>query len=203
MMTCRDFEGLVTEYLDGELSQNIQHQMEEHLSSCQACAQKINSVKMLCRQLKNLMTVKTSAEFENMLRARIRLENRKERYQRESFFSLRRANLLAYAVALVVVVLAGFFITQQVRRQQSAAPQAAANMEWQNGQAIQQQKNSGEVIVYYVDREPAMKILSPRNFVRRLERTKTTNPNQDTIAVSFSNQKMTNLSGTYYPTKSY
>lgn len=204
MKTCRNFEGHVSEYIEDELAKNSKSLLEAHLQSCQHCAQIINSVNALRRSLRNIAKVKTSDDFDNMLRARIRLENRKSRFRRESIFSSWKVRIPAYGMAVVFVIFAVLLISQKVQQQKNSFPQAAAQLDWMNGrQAVQQQNNPDGVKIYFVDREPAIKVLSPTNFVKRWERTRESNSNLDTNSITFPKQKLVNMTESYNYTKSY
>ena len=51
-LTCTQFEGLITFYLDGELSNSLRQAFEEHIKECPACAMKFKVIKSIIGDIK-------------------------------------------------------------------------------------------------------------------------------------------------------
>lgn len=52
-ITCEQFEGLITFYLNGELSENMREAFEEHLSKCTTCHIRFNMLNSIIKELKD------------------------------------------------------------------------------------------------------------------------------------------------------
>ncbi|MCD8378352.1 MAG: zf-HC2 domain-containing protein [Candidatus Gastranaerophilales bacterium] len=52
-ITCEQFEGLISFYLNDELSENLRTAFEEHLSSCPACHIRFNMLSSIINELKD------------------------------------------------------------------------------------------------------------------------------------------------------
>lgn len=75
MVTCKDFQDFVSDFVDGELPPPLQKEFREHLASCHYCTYISNNVEKVCTILKNLDKVQTSDTFEMKLRQRILKES--------------------------------------------------------------------------------------------------------------------------------
>lgn len=51
-LTCRQFEGLITFYLDGELNERLKQSFEEHLKNCPTCNMKFKIIKSIIGDIK-------------------------------------------------------------------------------------------------------------------------------------------------------
>ncbi|MCL5019351.1 MAG: zf-HC2 domain-containing protein [Patescibacteria group bacterium] len=78
MVTCKDFQDFVSDFVDGELPPPIQKKFREHLASCHYCTYVYNNVAKVCTILKNLDKVQTSDSFELRLRQRLLEESERK-----------------------------------------------------------------------------------------------------------------------------
>lgn len=51
-LTCGQFEGLITFYIDGDLSNSLKHAFEEHLAECSGCAMKFKVIRSIISDIK-------------------------------------------------------------------------------------------------------------------------------------------------------
>lgn len=82
-MTCPDIFGRLSEYLDGELPENMQAEMQTHIEDCPPCVEFVKSLRKsieLCREMKQTAVVreKPSAECIEAMRA-VYLEKLRQR----------------------------------------------------------------------------------------------------------------------------
>ena len=52
-LTCSQFEGLITFYIDNELSESLKKSFEEHLHECAGCSMKFKVIKSIVEDIKN------------------------------------------------------------------------------------------------------------------------------------------------------
>lgn len=71
MVTCKEFQDFISDFVDGELPPPLQKKFREHLASCHYCTYISNNVEKVCTILKNLDKVQTSNTFEMRLRKRL------------------------------------------------------------------------------------------------------------------------------------
>jgi predicted anti-sigma-YlaC factor YlaD len=71
MMHCDTVKELLSDYIDNSLEPNVISQVSSHLETCLDCEKLVQRVKAITLQLKKSQTIKTSAEFDKNLRARI------------------------------------------------------------------------------------------------------------------------------------
>ena len=71
MMHCDTVKELLSDYIDNSLEPGIKSQIKNHLEACLDCEKLVQRVKTLTKRLNKSQSIKTSAEFDKNLRARI------------------------------------------------------------------------------------------------------------------------------------
>ena len=104
-MNCEELKSMITAYVDGELTQDQQKELEPHLATCGTCRQEVAEQRALKEQLNMIrFTEPTDAELERYWR---NVYNRLERGAGWVLFSLGAIVLLCYG---------GFKLVEQVVR---------------------------------------------------------------------------------------
>lgn len=106
MANCDKFVSLYTEYLDGKLSPEIKSEFDQHIHTCQECAESLKHMRALKSQLRGLTPIKTSDAFHIVLRSRIRQELEKETIPEKiiNFFRIYRWPSFATGVAVLILI---------------------------------------------------------------------------------------------------
>jgi hypothetical protein len=124
-MTCKNLEGLITEYLEETLSSSARAEFEAHLAACPDCRKRLDEMRALIRASHDL-----GGKLNQDWRARAGeteyqfMENLQARALKESSAAKKRYRKLAPAAAAVVVIAIGagvWFHVQTARR--AALPQ--------------------------------------------------------------------------------
>jgi hypothetical protein len=160
MNNCYQCEELISAYLEKELNYHDNQQLDVHLQECPSCLKKSNNIRLLRQKLASLPTAKVSSDFDSMLRARIRLEQRMERHKRESLlFSWKlKGPILGLSMALFIFVL--LTVYSQMADRNTYSPVAAVDQSWENKQFVQQNAHNQGVTIYWIDRKPAFEIIT-------------------------------------------
>lgn len=122
MKNCKWFEKFFSDYIDGQLDSKMILDLESHLKDCPNCMEIIQRMKKIGKNLQNLPRLKTSNDFETVLRTRIRVEmglKRNSWFTGVDGFSLK---VPAYIVSLAVFAAMVFFISQQTSQNNLKGP---------------------------------------------------------------------------------
>jgi len=71
MMSCDTAKEFLSNYIEGTLDDFDRREIEEHLAQCGQCKNTLKQVQFLARRLQSTVPLKTSADFEKKLHARI------------------------------------------------------------------------------------------------------------------------------------
>lgn len=125
MNNCDKFAELCSDYVEQSLSRADHQAMESHLADCPTCYEKVHGIKLLRNRLKQLPSLKTTPDFETVLRARIQIS---KNIGSPTFFKFPvQYRLPAFAVAVMVLIIsASFLIQNQFPSASSLAGSAAA-----------------------------------------------------------------------------
>jgi len=74
MKKCKWFEKFFSDYIEGQLDSKTLLELEQHLQECPHCLEAIQRMKKISTRLQALDPLKTSTDFETVLRTRIRVE---------------------------------------------------------------------------------------------------------------------------------
>lgn len=122
MSFCQGFEEKIFDHVEGLLPHEFRQEVNEHFQSCHRCSNIYSTLLGVKTQLRSLKPVKTSADFETVLRTRIRMERS---LSRRSFFA-KPIGIQIYAATGAFIVLAAFFFlgswTNPFRQSDSIPP---------------------------------------------------------------------------------
>lgn len=118
MGNCEKFMEKIFDYVDGLISPDKKREIESHVGECSNCRNLFTDAKNVRQQLRNLKPVKTSADFDTVLRARIRMERS---LNRRGIFDWP-LRLPIYAVAGSLAVITAFFILSESKSSFRANP---------------------------------------------------------------------------------
>ncbi len=106
MVHCEKFLVKIFDYVDNLIPSDKKREVESHVKECLSCRGIFDDAKALRQQLRGLRALKTSPDFETVLRARIRME---KSLSRRGVFNWP-FRLPVYAVAGSLAVITAFFI---------------------------------------------------------------------------------------------
>jgi len=110
MMSCEQFEPLISAYVDGELPAEQSRQLEEHLAACERCTRELAEVRALKEQLA-MMKFKEPTDAE-LRRYWSSIYNRLERGLGWMLFS---------AGAIILLCFGGFKLVEEIIRDEKVA----------------------------------------------------------------------------------
>lgn len=121
MEKCYYFRKLFLDYTEGNLNDLQRDDFEKHLKECPLCHEELQGFRQIQQELHQVDAHKTSADFDVILRARIR---REKRVQSFGWFSRHNAAVPAYMLSGAMLVLAFVLFQGQVSdlNQQNAGP---------------------------------------------------------------------------------
>ncbi|MFQ5823153.1 MAG: anti-sigma factor family protein [bacterium] len=106
MTACKRFEGQIFDYLDDLLPNTQKKEIEKHFEECSRCSNAFKEIKNIRSLLRRLKTVKTSSDFETVLRTRISMERS---LSRRGIINLP-IKIPLYAAAGALLIIAASFI---------------------------------------------------------------------------------------------
>ena len=108
MKNCDKFKRRMSEFLDGELRGTLKREFEEHIKKCRVCSNAVTRLQNIRSSLRQLSPIKTSPDFDAMLRARIRLTSsaRWRNYGGRNVVMPWRIPAFALGTIVVVIVAA-------------------------------------------------------------------------------------------------
>lgn len=186
MRDCDKFKLSISEYVDGQLTGEEKDAVEAHLKSCKKCQQLAQNLRALKGALRNLAPVRTSTDFDAMLRANIRIRNksqwRRPNSRREVFMPWR---IPAYALGIISIVIIAF-VSINLMQQHQSAPLATSQ---QNSAAqVSSTDDSARVFLNYVlDQIPLEQLVSNRAVQINSKNAPT---RQSSVPDSVKNQEM-------------
>jgi hypothetical protein len=122
MKDCKWFEKFFSDYIDGQLDSKMLLELEDHLKDCPHCVEIIQRMKSISSRLQNLDQLKTSSDFETVLRTRIRVEMGLKRNSLLPGFNGFSLKAPVYAVSLAFFAAMILFISHKTSQQDSAEP---------------------------------------------------------------------------------
>ena len=103
MSTCQLWKAHSSDYVEGALSKSEQREFDDHLASCTACMQSVESLRLLRQKLVNLPKVETNPDFHTVLNARIGMDRRQLDWRFGSY--LERFKVPAFALSMAALVI--------------------------------------------------------------------------------------------------
>ncbi|RKY88180.1 hypothetical protein DRQ09_03265 [candidate division KSB1 bacterium] len=105
MISCKEFQSFISDYIDGDVSQFLKAEIEEHLASCNDCSLIVKRTLTIKNYLKNLRKVQASPRFEILLRERLKSElNNVKKFNDKRLFSINSFPVKPAIGALVGVI---------------------------------------------------------------------------------------------------
>jgi Putative zinc-finger len=105
MMDCSEIRTLLSEYLDDALDAKVKAMVQEHLGTCPACREELDSLKTLVEGIGSLESVKAPADFLDQLHRRMERRSRISEIKEWLFRPLRVKIPLQLAGAAVLAFL--------------------------------------------------------------------------------------------------
>jgi len=105
MTDCSEIKTLLSEYLDDALDDKAKALADEHLRTCPACREELDSLKALVKDIGSLESVKAPADFLTQVHKRMERHSRLSRIQEWLFYPLRVKIPLQLAGAAVMAFL--------------------------------------------------------------------------------------------------
>jgi hypothetical protein len=143
MTDCSEIRTLLSEYLDDALDAKAKALADEHLRSCPACREELDSLKALVKDLGSIESVRAPADFLDQLHKRMERPSRVSTLRDWLFYPLRVKIPLQLAGAAVMA----FIIFSILPLQQPAVKLYSKS---------EQEKKAGDS-AYYVDESKEMK----------------------------------------------
>jgi len=135
MMHCDTIKEIISDYIDNSLEPGLKSQINKHLEVCLNCKKLVQQVKAITIQLNQVSKIKTSAEFDKNLRARIIGADKNN----SSTFPVRG---LIYGLSGLTAAAAVYFITTTAIFSGETKPMEPVQFQTQTGvqqnQIIQQ-----------------------------------------------------------------
>ena len=117
-MNCYDFELNISAYIEGELKQTVRENFINHKETCDNCFEKLSDISKLMENMLNISNVKTSSQFDQVLRERIiEIDNKGpsiwKRFLLYKPLGFEPFPALGFTMALVMVIGASFLLLNQ------------------------------------------------------------------------------------------
>jgi len=106
MTDCNRLKDHLYDYVDDVLPNEPRKRLEQHLQHCPDCEAVFQNLMYLKNRLKTLKPLKTSSDFDMILRTRIKMERSLNRGR----FANWPVKLPIYAASAALVILAAFFV---------------------------------------------------------------------------------------------
>lgn len=200
MDNCYQYEELISDYIENLLDSNSRQQFDNHQKKCSPCARKTNNIKVLHNSLTTLPVKEVSSDFDSMLRARIRIENKRERQKRQSLLFSWKIRVPIYGISVVLILFILITVFSQLSNKNTLSPFASLNPEWQNRTAITQNISTGVQTVYSLEYKSAIDVLSQQPSKHLNERKQSEVTNADSSSLTVYNKPKGNLSDNFYQT---
>ena len=102
MMDCSEIRNSLSEYLDDALDAKAKALADEHLRTCPACREELDSLKSLVKGIGSLESVKAPADFLDRLHQRMERPSKISQMREWLFYPLRVKIPLQLAGAAVI-----------------------------------------------------------------------------------------------------
>jgi hypothetical protein len=105
MTDCAEIRNLLSEYLDNALDAKAKALADEHLHTCPACREELDSLRALVKELGSIESVKAPADFLDQLHKRMERPSKRSTVREWLFYPLRVKIPLQLAGAAVVALI--------------------------------------------------------------------------------------------------
>jgi len=106
MNECSLYKNKLALDAEHELDESDKLAIANHIKSCQSCAAKISDVQIIRNQLRNITKIKTTSDFETVLRARIQMSKNIGQDPLTILYKKYRLPALGFAIATIVATIA-------------------------------------------------------------------------------------------------
>jgi len=162
MDSCQRFKEMVSDYIEGGLSQQSKVLMDKHLRDCLRCKGAIKQLKSLIHTVRELPRIKVSPDFETVLKARISMENGLARRRRARLLPLGQIKFPAYAFSAVMIVVALVASLLLIKPETNEAPLADINKElYKQSGPVRVDPTTNEKFIFFIEKQP-VPIINPQ-----------------------------------------
>jgi len=126
MANCNRISDLFSEYVENDLPRDDAAKVQAHLAACPSCKERVDQLMVLRQRLTGMHQVKTTDDFDLVLRARIQMSKKIGRSTLLPQFFVNRSPLFNYAMATAAVLLL-VFTGSLMLSPQSETPRNSAN----------------------------------------------------------------------------
>lgn len=102
-MKCKDYQEMISPYLDDALSLDEKQHLEEHLKHCLSCRETLEALRMITRELAQIEAVELPQKFHEELRNRLRKDEKHHR---------PLSKWIPYAAGLAAALVIGFVMVE-------------------------------------------------------------------------------------------
>jgi len=157
MKNCKRFQKMISDYVEGELGDNHKNNFEKHLQMCKTCHQVILRIRKLRESLGCMTLIQTSADFDTVLRTRIKIESGIGRRRLQEIIWSWPAKIPVYGMAVALIVIAMVLVFEQTKKtNQTQKPEAYVDTQWYGGNPEQNNFTpilvETENVIYVIDR---------------------------------------------------
>lgn len=121
------YENMISEYLDGELSEAEEKELILHLEGCPDCAEHLAFVKKLSEKLP-IASEEPSADFAEKLMGKLSFELIEEKKEEKKFIKFFNKKSFALAACLALVMITALFAVPRLGGSEKSADWAAPRM---------------------------------------------------------------------------
>ncbi|MEE4312547.1 MAG: zf-HC2 domain-containing protein [candidate division KSB1 bacterium] len=160
MDPCKRFRKFLSLYIEKEIPKEKEEEFRKHLDECISCQDDVSVQSKIMDSIHHLHSVKTSEDFDSILRTRIRIESGLDRRRLRGATWGWPARIPVYGMSLALIVIAALMVTQQFKKMnQPEVPDAFINTEWYGGNPEQNRNplniREDDNTIVLIENEPA------------------------------------------------
>ena len=144
------YENMISEYIDGELSEAEEKELQLHIEGCPDCAEHLAFVKKLSEKLP-IASEEPSADFAEKLMGKLSFELIEEKKEEKKFIKFFNKKSFALAACLALVMITALFAVPRLGGGEKSADWAAPQMCAE--EAADESKNEMKAFDYTADSE--------------------------------------------------
>lgn len=144
MDPCKRFREFLSLYVDKEIPKEKEQEFEKHLDECLSCHDSVSVQRKILDDIHSLKSVRTSEDFDTILRTRIKIESGLSRRRLKEMVWGWPARIPIYGMSLALIIIAALMVMQQFKSMnQSTVPEAYPNTEWYGNNPARNQSSNG------------------------------------------------------------
>lgn len=105
MNTCESFSEFFSDYVENTVHTEQRQFLDTHLAQCPSCHAAVNRLQILRSHMRALPRIKTSPDFDTMLRTRLMLERKRVSFLHAFPDFTRMPRMVSYGLASVLILL--------------------------------------------------------------------------------------------------